>query len=191
MTKPPSRFSRLAKATPALTTATEVTMDWSDRPEVVWRFDEGLGAYVRFNRDTPHDWLARDGDREQIAADTLLVLTARKYTASPSSGKGTPVPALDTLGTGSALLFYDGGLLQGTWERDSYDDLVLAEACVGQRDGAAGRQDYGSLSSPPRVASTGSEWTQRNPDRGGCAQAAAHSLRMVAAAHCELQSTPR
>lgn len=118
----PEPIFTFGKATPALTTATEVTMDWSDRPEVVWRFDEGLGAYVRFNRDTPHDWLARDGDREQIAAETLLVLTARKYTASPSSGKGTPVPALDTLGTGSALLFYDGGLLQGTWERDSYDD---------------------------------------------------------------------
>ncbi len=108
--------------TPALTRATEVTMDWSDRPEVVWRFDEELGAYLRFNRDTAHDWLARDGEREQIAADTLLVLTARAYTASPSSGNGSSVPALDTLGTGSALLFYGGGLIKGTWERDSYDE---------------------------------------------------------------------
>lgn len=118
----PEPVFTFGNATPALTPATEVAMDWSDRPEVVWRFDEELGAYLRYNRDTPHEWLARDGVREQVAADTLLVLTARKYTASPSSGKGSAVPALDTLGTGSALLFYDGGLIQGSWERDSYED---------------------------------------------------------------------
>ena len=118
----PEPIFTFGDATPALTKAQVVTMDWSDRPEVVWRFDELLGAYVRFNRDNPHDWLSRDGDREQIAAETLLVLTARNYTASPSSGNGSSVPALDTLGTGSALLFYEGGLIQGTWARDSYDD---------------------------------------------------------------------
>ncbi|NND02364.1 MAG: DUF3048 domain-containing protein [Acidimicrobiia bacterium] len=127
----PEPIFTFGAATPALTPATEVTMDWSDRPEVVWRFDEELGAYLRFNRDTPHDWLARNGDREQISAETLLVLTARKYTASPGSGKGTPVPALDTLGTGSALLFYDGGLLEGTWERDSYDDSFSLKLITG------------------------------------------------------------
>ncbi len=42
--------------------------------------------------------------------------------ASSASGKGTPVPALDTLGEGQALLFFDGGVVEGTWERESYDD---------------------------------------------------------------------
>lgn len=115
--------------TPALTPATEVTLDWSDRPEVVWRWDEAAGVYLRSNRDTPHDWLSRDGERNQISTETLLVLTARAYTASPGSGSGSSVPALDTLGAGSAMLFYDGALIKGSWERDSYDDpfsLTLA-----------------------------------------------------------------
>jgi hypothetical protein len=104
------------------TTASIVTLDWSNRPEVIWRFDPLSGTYLRSNRDDPHDWMSIDGDRSQIATDTLLVLTARRYTASPASGKGTPVPALDTIGDGQALLFYDGAVIEGTWARETYDD---------------------------------------------------------------------
>ncbi|MCP5117836.1 MAG: hypothetical protein GY953_44015, partial [bacterium] len=107
-----------------------ITLDWSDRPEVVWRWDPITESYLRSNRNTPHDWLSVDGDRSQISTDTLLVLTARKYTASPS-GKGTAVPALDTLGSGQALLFYDGALLQGTWTRDSYEDSFALALTTG------------------------------------------------------------
>lgn len=106
--------------TPFLT-ATNVTMDWSDRPEVVWTWDPIDEVYLRSNRTTPHEWLARDGDRSQVSAETLVVLKARAYTASPP-GAGSAVPALDTLGTGEAVVFYDGSALKGSWERDSYDD---------------------------------------------------------------------
>ncbi|MGI9610598.1 MAG: DUF3048 domain-containing protein [Acidimicrobiia bacterium] len=120
--EPPEPIFTFGEATTPLTPAATVTLDWSDRPEVVWRWDPITESYLRSNRSTPHNWLTLDGDRSQISAETLLVLTARKYTASPSSGEGSSVPALDTLGTGQALLFHDGALLQGSWTRDSYDE---------------------------------------------------------------------
>ena len=120
--EPPEPIFTFGEPAIGSTRASIVTLDWSSRPEVIWRFDPISGTYLRSNEDDPHDWMSIDGDRSQISTDTLLVLTARNYTASPPSGKGTPVPALDTLGEGQALLFYDGALVQGTWERESYDD---------------------------------------------------------------------
>jgi hypothetical protein len=118
--------------------ATGVTLDWSDRPEVRW---EWTGTeYLRFNGDTPHNSLALPdedaaGDTEegtardaaesletQIAIDTLVVLTATRYTASSSSGAGSSVPALDTVGSGDAYVFYDGAVVEGTWQRDTVDE---------------------------------------------------------------------
>jgi len=118
--------------------ATEVILDWSDRPEVRW---EWTGTeYLRFNGDTPHNWLAlpdedaaedteEDGAGDtaesletQIAIDTLVVLTATRYTARSSSGAGSSVPALDTVGSGEAYVFYDGVVVEGTWQRDTVDE---------------------------------------------------------------------
>jgi hypothetical protein len=120
--EPPEPIFNFGEPMAGLRSASVITLDWSSRPEVIWRFDPLSGTYLRSNQDDPHDWMSIDGDRSQIATDTLLVLTARKYTASPSSGTGTPVPALDTVGEGQALLFYEGSVIEGTWERDSPDD---------------------------------------------------------------------
>lgn len=106
--------------TPALSTtaAVEITLDWSDFPVVRWEWDGE--QYLRFNADTPHGWLDVDGTEDQISTDVLVVLTATRYTASPS-GSGSSVPAMTTTGTGQALLFYEGVLVEGTWERASID----------------------------------------------------------------------
>ena len=107
--------------------ATKITMDWSTRPEVIWEWDGT--SYLRFNVGEPHMWITDDGDVEQVAVPTLLVLTARKYTANPPS-KGSSVPALDTVETGQALLFQGGMAIAGTWARDSISQpfaLTLAD----------------------------------------------------------------
>ncbi len=100
------------------TGATEITLDWSDFPEVRWVWDGE--QYLRFNADTEHNWLDIEGNEGQISADVLVVLTAVRYTASPPSGAGgSSVPAMRTTGTGQALLFTEGRLIEGTWERAS------------------------------------------------------------------------
>ena len=58
----------------------------------------------------------------QIAADTLVVITAPKYWASSSSGAGSAVPALDTVGSGDAYVFYQGTVVEGSWDRESVDE---------------------------------------------------------------------
>ena len=145
------------EADPGQPGASEVILDWSDRPVVRW---EWTGSeYLRFNGETPHNYLALpsddDGEQEdettettetteaigttettepevlehQIATDTLVVLTATRYWASSSSGAGSSVPALDTVGTGTAYVFYDGTVVEGTWERASVDErFELADA---------------------------------------------------------------
>ena len=106
--------------TPTTDTAVDVALSWSgDWPTVHWIWDGD--QYLRFNGDREHLWVDQEGEGEQIAADTLVVLTARRYTASGSSGSS--VPALDTVGEGDAYLFYGGEVVQGTWTRDSIEEF--------------------------------------------------------------------
>jgi hypothetical protein len=134
--------------TPGAAGAGEITLDWSDRPEVRW---EWTGTeYVRFNGDNPHDYRKLPAEEDssdngsdeetasdeeeaagedepeqldfQIATDTLVVITATRYWASSSSGAGSAVPALDTVGSGTAYVFYAGLVVEGMWQRDSVDE---------------------------------------------------------------------
>jgi hypothetical protein len=100
-------------------TAEDIALSWSgDWPTVHWVWDGE--QYLRFNGETPHEWVDQESEGEQIAADTLVVLTADQYIASGSSGSA--VPALDTVGSGQAFLFHSGGVVQGTWERGTIDE---------------------------------------------------------------------
>ncbi len=101
---------------PADATAETVTLDWSSQQPVpvVWRWDGE--QYLRSYGETPHEWVDAEGERGQIATDTLVVLTTPLYTASGSSGSS--VPALETTGTGTAYVFVDGSVIEGTWQRD-------------------------------------------------------------------------
>lgn len=105
--------------------AADITLDWSDRPVVRW---EWTGSeYLRFNGDIPHSWRTapvedEEPTDEQIATDTLVVITAAKYWASSSSGAGSAVPALDTVGSGIAYVFYGGVVVEGQWARESVDE---------------------------------------------------------------------
>nr|NIS29595.1 hypothetical protein [Actinomycetota bacterium]NIU19389.1 hypothetical protein [Actinomycetota bacterium] len=79
--------------------------------------------YLRFQQGDAHTWVDEDGAGSQVAFDTLVVLFANRYTARPrASESGSSVPALDTVGSGTALLFYDGLVVTGSWDRDSNGD---------------------------------------------------------------------
>lgn len=100
--------------------APEVTFDWSDRPEVVWKYQGG--RYLRFNGTNAHTWTNRTRDvTEQIETDTLVVLEAPRYSACPPGGSGSCVPAMDTVGEGQAWVFHGGEAVEGTWSRGAID----------------------------------------------------------------------
>ena len=66
--------------------------------------------------------MAQDGTTGQISADTLVIIFAHRYTAYPPS-TGTPVPAMETVGSGKVVVFHGGESEEGTWSRDSMNDV--------------------------------------------------------------------
>ncbi len=111
-------------------TATAVTLDWSDDMEdVTWHFD-GSG-YLRYNGTSPHREVASQGAAETtVKAEVLVILFADQYSACPSGGQeGSCVPSMDTVGSGRAIVVHNGGLAEGTWERDdALDPFTLTKA---------------------------------------------------------------
>jgi hypothetical protein len=102
--------------------AERIMFDWSNHPNVIWEWDGE--SYLRSNGNNPHEWVDEEGEREQVGFDTLVVLKARRYFASPPGGSGSPVPALDTVGSGEALVFWGGEVVEGTWERGTDEDVI-------------------------------------------------------------------
>jgi hypothetical protein len=125
----PAPWFTFGEPTPSTESAETITLRWSSNATSEWQFDGE--RYLRFGDGAPHNWRDVDGNEDQVAFDTLLVLEARQYTARPSGGQsGKPVPALDTVGSGDATLFYGGGALPATWQRDTMEepfDLRLAD----------------------------------------------------------------
>jgi hypothetical protein len=100
-------------------TSNELTLYWA--PRTVWTWDGE--HYTRTSDGVPHEWVAEDGTRGQIAVDTLVVILARRYTANPPKpSDGKAVPAMDVVGSGKALVFAGGEYAEGTWSRNSEDE---------------------------------------------------------------------
>ena len=105
--------------------AMEISFEfWSERPEyeVTWKYNKENNSYLRENGGVVHKDLASD---QQISAKNVVVMLTRE--------RG-PVDRnlhilYTTVGEGSALIFANGTVVEGTWEKDSeeartkfYDD---------------------------------------------------------------------
>jgi hypothetical protein len=102
--------------------AERISLHFSPETTVEWDWDGE--RYLRSINGVDSEWLSREGQTGRITADTLVVLFARRYTSSPPTGSsGSSVPAMETVGSGTALVFAGGGVAEGTWERDSIDAL--------------------------------------------------------------------
>lgn len=120
-------------------TAGAITFDWSSQPPVVWRWTGS--TYLRFNDTERHHWISKDGTEEgTLSAETLLAIIGTRYTVTPPPPpttttsttiegeepppppkEETPVPAIDVVGTGKAILFINGRVFEGTWSKDAKD----------------------------------------------------------------------
>ena len=143
---PPALYLYNSEPTPATATAERIEFDWSNQPNVVWTWDGE--SYLRSNANDPHEWVDEEGETGQVAFDTLVVIEARRYSASAPDGGGSPVPATDTVGSGNATVFFGGDVVEGTWERGTDEDVIRLFA-----------QDGSDLVLPP-----GRVWTSIFPD---------------------------
>jgi len=114
---------RYGEPTPSDPGATTVRVAFSDAPIPTWEWDGS--EYLRYHGSVPHEWFDDDGNTGQVAFDTIVVMQMRKYTKSDPAGQGSSVPAMDTIGTGDAFVFFDGGVVEGTWERTSKTERFL------------------------------------------------------------------
>jgi len=97
-------------------TASDIKFDfWESMPgyNVEWKYDSAINSYLRFNGGAAHvDW---EFDKPQLSAKNVAIMFVTE--------KGP----LDTehhmfyqvIGTGKALVFQNGGVIQGTWKKAS------------------------------------------------------------------------
>jgi hypothetical protein len=97
--------------------AESITFDWGYGHTVTWTYQDG--RYLRFEGTRAHEWVDRSGEGAQLAFDVLVVIESHQYAAG---GGGASVPAVETLGTGRLLIFADGKVMEGTWERDAIEE---------------------------------------------------------------------
>ncbi len=96
--------------------ATDLLFDWAPGNRVTWSWN-GEG-YERVVGGETQEWLGADGRRGPLVFDTLVVLFGQPYTARPDRpSDGKPVPAIDVVGSGRALVASGGTVVEGTWRR--------------------------------------------------------------------------
>ncbi|MDR9451274.1 MAG: DUF3048 domain-containing protein [Acidimicrobiia bacterium] len=99
-------------------TASTLSLSWSDPITITWTWD---GAhYANRLNGVPQTWVYQSGQIGQITVDTVVVIIAPVYEVFPPAGvSGSPVPSLDTVGSGRVLVFTNGRVLDGRWSRST------------------------------------------------------------------------
>ncbi|MDE0233242.1 MAG: DUF3048 domain-containing protein [bacterium] len=92
----------------------EVTMEWAPTNTVTWKWNGS--TYERHLEDGPHTWTHVEGGEETITADVLVVIFSRLFYTTPPQG-GVTLPTMETTGQGRALVFAEGQVAAGGWER--------------------------------------------------------------------------
>jgi hypothetical protein len=111
---PPDLFAWGAFQYPEAPTASRIDVSWSDPVSTIWHWDGE--RYLRSSGSVPHLWQDRQGATGRITADNLIVIFGRYYEVAAPTGTGR-VPAMRTIGSGRAVLFTQGRVIDGTWSR--------------------------------------------------------------------------
>jgi len=101
--------------------ATSISMSFSDAPNANWEWDGEV--YLRSNGNTPHETVNPEDDIEQVSADVLVALRVREFIMKDPVSNGTSLPTAETVGTGEAVIFYNGEVVEGTWSREEATDM--------------------------------------------------------------------
>ena len=106
----------------AAETASEVTINFSGTT-VIWTWDATGGLWLRTAYGADGTYRNEDGTEGRVGVPVLVALYTDQYSAGPPSGQsGSSLPASRTTGSGTAFVFADGKVVEGTWERESETD---------------------------------------------------------------------
>ncbi len=90
---------------------------WSNKPDydVVFKYDQNINSYLRFNGGEEHlDWETK----KQISVKNLVIQFVNEK--GPVDKEGHMF--YTTTGTGKALIFQNGDVIEGTWSKKSQFD---------------------------------------------------------------------
>jgi hypothetical protein len=125
--EPPTDLYAFGEMPRSAERASQVVMNFGNSFLVTWDYDPVARNYARIHAGSASQGLDPNGEAYEITADSLVVIIARRYTEQAPAGQ-TSVPAMDTVGTGTAYVFSQGGVLEGTWARESSEDhLILSD----------------------------------------------------------------
>jgi hypothetical protein len=105
-------------------------MDFGNSFVVSWSYDRASHRYLRQFNGNDAEVVSEEGETSPLEADTLVVFLARRFTEQAPPG-GTSVPAVETVGEGQAYVFAGGRMVEGSWSRETSDDLIVLEDEVG------------------------------------------------------------
>jgi len=95
-----------------------ITIDFTSASyKVVWSYDSATKKYYREMAGSAHkDKVTGDS----ISASTVITMTVPRSSNPPYSGTGKESEwTMETLGTGTAVVFLDGTRIDGTWKKAS------------------------------------------------------------------------
>ncbi|MDR2610958.1 MAG: DUF3048 domain-containing protein [Clostridiales Family XIII bacterium] len=93
-----------------------VTIPYANYSTVTWKWDEAKGVWLREQAGKAH----KDSvTGEQLSCDTVAVMTAKYTVARMKDPAGNPTYDCTLGGTGKALIFRDGRVIECTWEADA------------------------------------------------------------------------
>ncbi|OGM29100.1 hypothetical protein A2801_03390 [Candidatus Woesebacteria bacterium RIFCSPHIGHO2_01_FULL_41_10] len=96
--------------------ATTISFEfWSNKPDydVSWEYDKDTNAYVRVNGGKPHtDW---EYDNEQLTAKNIVI----QFIEEEGPVDEELHLYYETEGSGDAMVFQNGTVVEGTWEKPS------------------------------------------------------------------------
>ena len=99
---------------------TSVHVPFSSSSDVFWKWSSEKKVWLRFHGDVPH--VSSDGT--QFSAKNVIVQLVKTELTDVTDANGMPSPLAITVGTGKAYVFRNGKVIQGTWVRESADQIT-------------------------------------------------------------------
>lgn len=100
--------------------APQINVNYSPAANVFWAWDRASKTWLRSHDGTAHT--LEDGT--QVSADNIIVQLVEVTDSGIVDAAGNPSPEVEVLGQGTAYIFRDGRVIEGTWTRGSVGDVT-------------------------------------------------------------------
>lgn len=101
--------------------ALEIDVTYAPQTRARWSYDEDEGLYVRYAGNELH---IEETTGEPLKAANVIVLEAEHVQTDIDEGYGSFSVRIELLGEGSAMVFRDGKLAEGTWVRGGQKEMI-------------------------------------------------------------------